>query len=146
MHRLVQLATRKWLEAHRQLEKWKQQYIKNLCTEFPTGEHENWAKCQALFPHAKSAVAQRPDGEGSLREWASLLYNAAWYAWRRGNVADAEKMLINAMKARKKMLGQEHKETLSSMGMVGLAYHLGGRWREAEEVRMQVMETSLRVL
>src|ERR1700730_13074686 len=31
MHQLVQLATQKWLEAHRQLERWKQQYIKNLC-------------------------------------------------------------------------------------------------------------------
>ena len=146
MHGLVQLAMRKWLEAHGQLERWKQQYIKNLCTEFPIGEHENWAKCQALFPHAKSAVAQRPDGEDSLREWASLLYNAAWYAWRRGNVADAEKMSIKAMKARKKMLGQEHVETLCSMGMVGLAYSLGGRWKEAEELEVQVMETRKRVL
>ena len=41
MRRLVQLATRKWLEAHRQLEKWKQQYIKSLCAEFPAGKHKN---------------------------------------------------------------------------------------------------------
>jgi len=146
MHGLVQLAMRKWLEAHGQLERWKQQYIKNLCTEFPIGEHENWAKCQVLFPHAKSAVVHRPNREDSLREWASLLYNAAWYACRRGNVADAEKVSIKAMKAMRKILGQEHNETLRSMGMVGLAYDLGGRWKEAEEVRKQVMETSLRVL
>lgn len=95
MHGLVQLATQKWLEAHDQLERWKQRYIKNLRAVFPTGEHENWAKCQLLFPHAKSATAQRPDGEDSLREWASVLYNAAWYAWRKGNVADAEKMSVN---------------------------------------------------
>ena len=146
MHRLVQLAIRKWLEAHGQLERWKQQYIKNLCIEFPIGEHKNWAKCQALFPHAKSAIAQRPNRDNSLREWASLLYNAAWYAWRRGNVADAEKMSIKAMKVRKKIFGQEHKETLSSMGMVGLVYNLGGRWKEAEELGVQVMETRKRVL
>ena len=45
MHGLVQLAIQKWLEAHGQLERWKQQYIKNLCIEFPIGEHENWVKC-----------------------------------------------------------------------------------------------------
>jgi tetratricopeptide (TPR) repeat protein len=146
MHGLVQLATRKWLEVHTELERWKQQYIKNLYKEFPTGEHENWGKCQLLFPHAKSAVARQPDGEDSLREWASLLYNAAWYAWRKGNVADAEKMSVKAMKTRKKLLGQEHEETLSSIAMVGLAYGLRGRWREAEELKVQVMETSLRVL
>ena len=74
MHGLVQLATRKWLEAHDQLEKWKQQYIKNLCAEFPTGEYKNWTKCQALFPHAKSAVAQQPAVENSLQEWALILH------------------------------------------------------------------------
>ena len=57
MHSLVQLATRKWLEVHSQLEHWKQQFVRNLCANFPTGEYENWIKCQALFPHAKSAAA-----------------------------------------------------------------------------------------
>ncbi len=68
MHALVQLAMRKWLEAYGQLEAWKQHYIENLSAEFPTGEYENWTYCQALFPHAKSAVTQRPKGDGSLRE------------------------------------------------------------------------------
>ena len=77
MHALVQLTMRKWLEAHGQLEAWKQRYIKNLSAEFLTGEQENWKYCQALFPHAKSAVTQRPKGDGSLREWDSLVHNAA---------------------------------------------------------------------
>ena len=32
MHGLVQMATRKWLEAHGQVERWKHQFIRNLCT------------------------------------------------------------------------------------------------------------------
>ena len=39
MHGLVQLATRKWLEAHGQQERWKQQFIKNLYAKFPIGEY-----------------------------------------------------------------------------------------------------------
>ena len=77
MHGLVQLATRKWLEGQGQLEGWKKKYITNLCREFPVGQYENWAKCQVLFPHAKSALAWQPEGEESLKEWALLLYNAA---------------------------------------------------------------------
>jgi hypothetical protein len=77
MHGLVQLAMRKWLDTHAQLERWKQQFIKNLFAEFPTGEYENWEKCQLLFPHVKSAVVHQPDDKDSLREWASLLYKAA---------------------------------------------------------------------
>ncbi len=146
MHRLVQLAMREWLESNGQLETWKQQYIKNLREEFPPGEYENWAKCQALFPHAKSALAQRPEGEDSLREWASLLHNAAWYALRKGNLADSEKMSVKALKVRENMLGYEHGETLGSMSMVGSVYNLGGRWNESEALRVQVMETHKRVL
>ena len=146
MHGLVQLATRKWLEANGKLEQWKQCYIKNLSAEFPNGEYENWSYCRALFPHAKSAITQRPEAEGSLREWASLLYNAARYAWRKGSITEAVDLSEMAMKVRKKTLGQEHEETLSSMNMVGLAYSLGGRWKEAEELDMQVTKIRKRVL
>ncbi|KAL9123557.1 MAG: hypothetical protein Q9217_007018 [Psora testacea] len=144
LHALVQLATRKWLEANKQLEQWKQCYIRNLSAEFLTGEYENWTYCYALFPHAKLAITQQPKTEGSLREWASLLYRAGWYAWGKGNINVAIELSDIAMKVRKKVLGQEHKKTLSSMGMVGIAYSLGGRWKEAEKLQVQVMETRKR--
>lgn len=80
MHRLVQLATRTWLQIHNEVEQWKQRFVSTLCDAFPTGEYENWAVCQGLFAHAKSAAEQQPEREDSLKEWASLLYKAAWYA------------------------------------------------------------------
>ena len=146
MHSLVQLATRKWLKANGQLEVWKQCYIKNLSAKFPIGEHENWIDCQALFPHVKSAVTQRPKGEKSLRDWTSLMHNAAWYSWRKGSITEAVDLSQIAMKMRKKRLGQEHKETLASMSMLSQAYGLGGRWKEAEELQVRVMEIAKRVL
>jgi hypothetical protein len=146
MHGLVQLAMRKWLEKHRQLERWKQKYIGKLCEEFPNGEPENWQKCMALFPHAKGAIIQKPKEEDSIRKWSMLLYNAAWYAWRRGMIADAESLSVESMKARNKSYGQDRIETLESMGMVGLVYNLRGRWKEAEDLEVQVIETRKRVL
>ena len=146
MHALVQLATRKWLEANEKLEQWKNCYIKNLAAEFPNGEHENWTYCQTLFPHAKSTISQRPKAEGALREWASLLHNAAWYAREKGSITEAVEMSELAMKVRKNILGQEHEEALDSMGMVGLAYLSGGRLKEAEELQMREVEISKRVL
>jgi len=141
MHSLVQLATRKWLEDHGQLEKWKQQFISNLCAELPTGEYENWAKCQELFPHARSAARQQPQAQESLRDWASVLYKAAWYAWTMGNGLDAENMSFETMKVWKKILGEEHEDSLNSMAMLGLAHNLRGRWDAAEGLFVQVMET-----
>jgi hypothetical protein len=68
MHALVQLATRKWLEANSTLEQWKQQFVSNLCAAFPTGEYENWTACQALYAHTKAAVGQEPKDESSIAE------------------------------------------------------------------------------
>jgi hypothetical protein len=58
MHSLVQLATRMWLESEGQLDNCRRQFISNRCAELPTGAHENWEKCQALFPHAQAALVQ----------------------------------------------------------------------------------------
>ena len=146
MHRLVQLATREWLSARGQQNRWKRQFIRNLYVKFPVRVYENWAICQALFPHVKSAAAQKPEEQESLTTWASLLYNAAWYAWRIGNGPEAEDMSVQAMNVRKKILGKDHVDTLSSMAMAGLAYNLQGRWNAAEEMFVQVVETRKRVL
>ena len=146
MHALVQLATRKWLEANGQLEAYKQRYIKTLSTEFPTGTYENWMYCRMLFPHAKLAITQRPTGEESLKKWAFLLYKAAWYACEKGSIVEAIELSELAMKVRENILGQEHKRTLASMSMVCSAYILGGRWKEAEKIEVYVMESSKRLL
>jgi hypothetical protein len=103
-------------------------------------------RSQFTDPHARSAVAQRPVEKDSLQDWAALLYNAARYAWVRGNVGDAEKMSVQAMRTMKKLFGPEHENTLNSMVMVGLVYNLGGRWREAKDLEVQVIETRKRVL
>ena len=146
MHRLVQLATRKWMEAHGQLKRWNRQFIRNLSAKFPTGEYENWWTCQVLFPHAKSAATTQPKEESLLAEWAKLLYHAAWYAWRKGSTTDAETLALKSMEARSKLFGQEHVDTLNSMDMVERAYYLGGRWKEVEELDVQLMKTRKRVL
>ncbi|EED12700.1 kinesin, putative [Talaromyces stipitatus ATCC 10500] len=137
MHSLVQLATRRWLEVNGELEKWKGQYVQNLNAQFPMGEYENWAQCQVLFPHVKSAALQRPQKRDSLLEWATVLYKAAWYDWLKGNGAKGEQLSVKSMKARKKLLGLEHEETLASMQMVGSIYLIKGRWNEAEELFVQ---------
>ncbi|KAK0724111.1 hypothetical protein B0H67DRAFT_99888 [Lasiosphaeris hirsuta] len=145
MHRLVQLATLEWLEAYGQQDHWRHRFLRRLCERLPTGEYENWVECRALFPHAKSAAAVAPKEE-ALQDWATVLYKAAWYAWRIGNGAEAEKLATQAMRARKKVLGQEQNDTLDAISMVALVHKQRGRWKEAELLEVQVMETEKRVL
>lgn len=140
MHRLVQLTVRTWLKTHGQLEQWKETFINNLYTNFPTGEYENWAKCRSLFPHVKSAVSQQPESRESLQHWATLLYRGAWYAWQSGKIACVREMASNSRKQRVKLLGAEDNEALDSTAMLATAYWLEGHWEEAEKLQVQVME------
>jgi tetratricopeptide (TPR) repeat protein len=146
MHRLVQLATRTWLENRGQLDRWRERFISNLCAEMPTGEHKNWQKCQVLYPHARAALAQRPQDKKSLSEWALLLYNAARYAWERGRAGEAEHMSTVSMEVRREMCGEEGADTLSSMELIGQARESGGRWKEAELMNRQTLALKEKVL
>lgn len=68
MHRLVQFATRKWLEERKELEKWKETYITILAETFPSAKYENWVKCHVLFPHAQLLLEYPPTNEGFLQQ------------------------------------------------------------------------------
>ncbi|PVH69231.1 hypothetical protein DL98DRAFT_554516 [Cadophora sp. DSE1049] len=149
MHALVQLAMRTWLEAKGDLERWRRHYCKILSNEFPTGEYENWERCQVLFPHVQSAVAQQPEDQDVLRDWATIQYRAGWYAWRIGSTSEAEKLLQSSLLVRRRIFGQEHTGTIYSMMLLGHVYKAGGQWEEAElldiqaeKLEVQVMETS----
>ncbi|KAH9879735.1 hypothetical protein IAQ61_001554 [Plenodomus lingam] len=139
MHSLVQLATRTWLDNEKQLDKWRKQFISNLCAELPTRKHEDREKCQALFPHARVALAQRPNEGESLKEWALLLYRAAEHAWQEDGADEAEQMSVMSMEARSEVFGEDNMETLRSMEMVGVARELSGKYKEAEAMDRQTL-------
>jgi hypothetical protein len=54
-------------------------------------------------------------------------------------------LLLNTLQ-RTKAQAAEHPDTLTSMANLASTYRNQGRWKEAEELEVQVMETSLRVL
>ncbi|KAM0095740.1 hypothetical protein ACP6JD_000852 [Aspergillus fumigatus] len=139
MHGLGQLATRRWLEVHGELEKWKRQYIRNLNAEFPTGDVKYFSRMQT------SAASQRPHERDSLLEWAAVC-KAAWYDMQKGNGAEGERLSVKVMEALTKHLGPEHEDTLESGHMVGLIYTLEDRRKEAEELQMQVMKMRKKLL
>jgi hypothetical protein len=60
----------------------------------------------------------------------------------QGRWKEAEELEVQVMETRKRVLGQGHPSTLSSMGNLALIYRNQGRWKEVEVLEMQVMETS----
>jgi len=53
---------------------------------------------------------------------------------------------LQGMESCKRRLGAEHPSTLKIMGNLALTYGRQGRWKEAEELEVQVMETTKREL
>ena len=53
---------------------------------------------------------------------------------------------MQVMETRKQVLGEEHPDSLISMGSLASMYRSQGRWKEAEELEVQVMETRKWVL
>ncbi|KAK8093420.1 hypothetical protein PG997_000105 [Apiospora hydei] len=141
MHRLVQLATRRWLQDSGSHERWKEEFISRLSAHLPTGEYENWATWQMLLPHARLAHTLRPEIEASIIDWASVLYLMGWYLWRMGNGHEAESVSTLAMELRIEILGKGYGDSLNSMAIVGSAYRLNGRWEAAEKLEVEVIET-----
>ncbi|KAJ5667191.1 hypothetical protein N7507_003055 [Penicillium longicatenatum] len=139
MHRLVQLTVRTWLKTRGQLEHWKEKFINNLNHEFPTGNYEDWKECRSLLPH-------QPESNDCLRQWASLLFRAAWYMQEAGNYAESIKLAIRSRKQRLKDFGEEDEETLASSTQLGKAYWLEGQFKEAEDLQAQVMEVEKKKL
>ncbi|OCL02771.1 TPR-like protein [Glonium stellatum] len=146
MHRLVQFSTRKWLELQGKLEGWKKKYVTLMYNSYPIREYENWKVCQALFPHAQAALACRPTDYRALEAWASVLYNAAWYAVGIGNYDVASEMNQSALKAREAALGAEHPTTLCNINELALIFKSRGKYDEAEAMHRQVLEAQEKVL
>jgi tetratricopeptide (TPR) repeat protein len=140
MHGLVQLSTRRWLEAFGKQETFKQQYIERMAASFPTGEYETWATCGSLFAHVQVAFDYRPS-EDTVEGWAALLHNGGWYARLQGRYDVAQQMLAKARRVREKRRGEEDVETLASTSLFAIVLSDRGRWEEAEKLEVQVLET-----
>ncbi|KAL8310426.1 hypothetical protein RB597_010317 [Gaeumannomyces tritici] len=145
MHGLVQLSTRKWLEADGLQDKFRNQFVERMAAAFPTGEYRNWATCQQLFAHVEAAADHGPGGE-RMETWASLMYKGGWYAYSQGRYEVAERMAAKAQKIRKKKFGENDERTLQSTLLLNLVFSGQGLWTKAESQGVQVMETSKRVL
>src|SRR6267154_428749 len=111
------------------------------------GRSINWSKRsedytfrRALLPHIdevlRDGMATEPNIGGNL----ALVY------FEGGRWKEAEELFVQVMETRKRVLGAEHPDTLTSMGNLTSTYRDQGLWKEAEVLEVQVMETSLRVL
>ncbi|GAB7336030.1 hypothetical protein MBLNU13_g08849t1 [Cladosporium sp. NU13] len=140
MHRLVQLATQRWLKSRDSLDHWRSQFITNLDRAFPLGKYDNWTECRELFPHATLALNTKVHGRDALLRQASLLENSGWYALEQGDYGVAEQMRFLSKKSRERFLGADDPATVTSMHNLALTYLKQGKFEQAVDLGEQVVE------
>ncbi|MHC4092975.1 MAG: tetratricopeptide repeat protein, partial [Planctomycetota bacterium] len=82
----------------------------------------------------------KPLIEARLRHTIGETYRAL------GEYGPAELHLERALEIRRRLLGEEHLDTLTSMNSLGLLYRKQGRYDEAEVLQLQALEIRKRVL
>ena len=146
LHRLVQLATRKWLEIEGTKEKWQEQAFLAIAKEFPLGVFKNWTTCEVLLPHAETVIQYSHVIKLYPEQYSNLLFNMATFDWGQERYEIAYTRLNDVFEMRKEIFGLEHSITLKSMNSLAISCLSLDRWDEAEKLQTQVLETRLKVL
>ncbi|PQE33503.1 hypothetical protein CJF32_00003387 [Rutstroemia sp. NJR-2017a WRK4] len=145
LHRLVHLTTRNWLQQKYLITEWAERAIIRLEEVFPDDDHKNRATWRMYLPHVCYALISdkaNKDGEARL----ALSYRFGVCLLSDGRYNEAEASLVGVTERCKRVFGQEHHNTLTSISNLASTYSNQGRWKEAEDLEVQVIETRKRVL
>ena len=146
MHRLVQLATRDWLEVQGKSGEYKGQAVELLSKAFPNPEFGSWGECQSLSPHVRIVSAYSFESLESQLLHAALLYKAAWFEREQGRYTTAHVYCKHAFDIHEKLLGKDDAETLSSLSMLAVILMDQGEFNEAEKLCQQVLDARKKTL
>ncbi|OAF59451.2 hypothetical protein VC83_03958 [Pseudogymnoascus destructans] len=146
MHDLVQLATRKWLEIQRKIGRWHKASLRIMAADFPSGEHDTWAACRALLPHARKVLSYAPEDTEATLDRARIEDNTVWYLLQVGEYAAAEKIGRTAIMGREEILGVEHLDTLTSVSNLGSVLESQGKYEEAEAMHQRALKGRQKML
>ncbi|KAF1948247.1 kinesin light chain [Byssothecium circinans] len=145
LHRLVHRALWWWLQKQERLDQWTQHAIARLLRVFPDDNHGSRSKWRRLLPHAKYVLSHSlPKQEGADR--MTLVWKCAMVLFSDGRYNESEELFVQVMETRKRVLGEEHPDTLTSMANLASTYRNQGRWKEAEELQAKELEICLKVL
>ena len=144
MHRLVHMATVCWLDIHDKRAAWVDTAVARLEELVPYGGYENKEVRTTCLPHA-IYVAGSCTIVGKTAS-VSLLDRVGRYQARLGQYLAAETTHQQVLSVRKKMLGFEHPDTLTSMNYVARALSRQGKYVEAEEMDRETLRLSKKAL
>ncbi|CEL06459.1 hypothetical protein ASPCAL09636 [Aspergillus calidoustus] len=145
LHRLVHLATRNWLRKEGRYEVYLTKTAVRLTNLFPSNKHENRQVWRAYLPHALFLLADSTF-QTERENYTEIIKNVAASMCREGRYAEAERLQVQVLEIRTRILGPENISTLTSMNHLVSNYMLQFKWKKAEELETQALEVRKEVL
>ncbi|KAF2706144.1 kinesin light chain 1 [Pleomassaria siparia CBS 279.74] len=137
MHRLVRMATVRWMVSHNEWATWAGRAVARLTDLVPNGGHERKEVWTMYLPHAIYVAGL--DGIVDKIASASLLSQVGACQEGLGQYSAAEATFRQVLSMREKELGPEHPDTLASKGNLAIAINGQGRYNEAEIIHRQTL-------
>jgi tetratricopeptide (TPR) repeat protein len=144
IHRLVHMASIWWLKEHGEWAACVGKAADRLVEVVPHGGHQNKEEWTAYLPHALHVAAYHDTLDEVVR--ALLLDQIGRCQSTLGQYSAAETTHRQALLLRKKSLGKEHDQTLTSMNQVGVALKDQGKYEAAEAMHRQTLARREKVL
>jgi tetratricopeptide (TPR) repeat protein len=144
MHRLVHMASEWWLKGHNKQTAWTAKAAARLEELIPYGGHERKEVWTRYLSHALHVA----ELDGTLEETvrASVLDRVGQCQSTLGQYSAAVTTHQQALLLRKKVLGIEHLDTLTSMSNLALVLDRQGKYEEAESINRQTLARREKVL
>ena len=147
MHRLVQIATQRWLENEGSLPQWEEKALAAVirCCP-PTGRYEYWEDWEAVNPHVQAVLGYSFTRKDPLVQRARLLHLVAEYENYQSRYTSAEERASEAAQLSCEFLGDEDELTLASLSDKALALSNQRNTEEAENIFRHVLDSRKRIL
>ena len=119
--------------------------LDSVCPNDP--DHpDDWPRYEALVEHATQLIRFHKTCHLDISGVARLLSSVAVFLSQKGNHKDAHELLERVLEARRRVLGEEHPDTLMSMNNFAATLRAQGDHAGARELLERVLEARRRVL
>ena len=145
MHGLVQWRARKYKE-EQPWEKWHLMTLLAGCVQLSKDEARPEFR-RELVTHVPALGEMYLDElkvHNSRKDFVWHTFSTVLF--HEGRWKEAEELEVQEIEMSTRVFGEEHPDTLISMGNLASTYWSQGRWKEAEELEVQVIEMGIRVL
>ena len=144
LHRLAQEVIKNSLgEEVRRV--WAERVVRALNAAYPSPEFDNWGLCQRLQPSALLASEMTRSYELESAEVGRLFNQAGYFAWGRGDHANAKLFHEFCLKIAERVLGGEHLNTLTARNNLAEILRDLGDLGGARKLHEQAVEIQERV-